>query len=101
MICLLETFLDGSIPSNDDRLIMKGYKLIRAGNPSDSKKGGVGIYYKEFLAVRPIEVKNLNECLIFDVSIKNKRGYVVSLYRSPSQTQDDLDIFFYKLWAID
>ena len=44
MICLSETFLDFSIPSNDEMLTMKGYKLIRADNPSDSKKGGVGIY---------------------------------------------------------
>ena len=73
---------------------MKGYKVIRADNPSDSKKGGVDIYYKEFLADRPVEVKNLNECFICEVSIKNKRGYVVSLYRTPSQTQDEFDIFF-------
>ena len=26
--------------------------------------------------------------------IINKRGYVVSLYRSPSQTRDEFDIFF-------
>ena len=88
-----ETFLDSSIPSNDERLNMKGYKLTRANNPSESKKGGVGIYYKRFLAVCPVEVKNLNECLVFEVSIKNKRRYVVSLYRSPSQTQDKIDIF--------
>ena len=62
-----------------------------------AKKGGVGIYYKEFLAVRPVEVKNLNECLIFEVSIKSKRGYVVSLYTWPSQTQDEFDFFFDKL----
>ena len=55
---------------------MKGYKLIKAGNSSDSKKGSVGIYYKEVLAVLPVKVKNLNKCLIFEVSIKNKRGYV-------------------------
>ena len=84
MICLSETFLDSSIPTNDERLNMKGYKLKRADNPSDSKKGGVGIYYKEFLAVRPVEVKNLNECVIFEVSIKKKRGYVVSLYKQLS-----------------
>ena len=53
MICLSETFLDSSIPSNDERLNMKGYNLIRADNPSDGKKGYVGIYYKEFLTVRP------------------------------------------------
>ena len=46
MICLSETFLDSSIPSNDERLNMKEYKLIRAENPSDSKRGGVRIYYK-------------------------------------------------------
>ena len=31
------------------------------------------------------------------MSIKNKRGYVVSLYRSPSQTQDEFDIFLINL----
>ena len=92
MISLSETFLNSSIPSNDERLNMKGYKLIRADNPNDSKKGRVGIYCKEFLAVRPIEVKNLNECLIF-VSAKNKRVCVVSLYRSASQIQDEFDFF--------
>ena len=97
MICPSETFLDSSIPTNDERLNMKGYKLIRADNPrlksqSDRKKFGVDIYFKEFLAVRPVEVKNLNECLIFEVTIKNKRGYMVSLYRSPSQIQAEFDI---------
>ena len=58
MICLSETFLDSSIPTNDERLDMKKFKLIRADNPSDRKKGGVAIYYKEFLAVRPVEVKS-------------------------------------------
>ena len=93
MICLSETFLDSSIPSDNERLNMKGYKQIRADNPNNSKKGGVGIYYEEFLAARPVKVKNPNICLIFEVSIKNKRGYVVSPYRSPSQTQDEFDIF--------
>ena len=30
MICLSETFLDSPIPTNDERLNMKGYKLKRA-----------------------------------------------------------------------
>ena len=76
---------------------MKVYKLIRADNPNNSKKGGVGIYYKKFLAAHQVENKNLNQCLIFEVSIKNKRGYVVSLYRSSSQTQDEFDIFLINL----
>ena len=43
MICLLETFLDSSIPHYDERLYLKGNKLVRADNSSDNKKGGVGI----------------------------------------------------------
>ena len=62
MIYLSETFQDSSILTNDERLNMKGYKLVKADNSSESKKGDVGIYQKEFLAVRPVEVKNLNEC---------------------------------------
>ena len=53
----------------------------------------MGIYCKEFLAVRQVEVKNLNECVIFEVSIKKKRRCVFSLYRSPTQTQDEFEIF--------
>ena len=97
MICFSETFLDSSIPTNDEKSNMKGYKLIKADNPSDNQKGGVGIYYKKSLAVCPVEVENLNECIIFKVSIKNKKGYISSLYRLPSPTQDEFDIFFDKL----
>ena len=38
--------------------------MIRADNLSGSKKSSVSIYYKEFLAVPLVEVKDLNECVI-------------------------------------
>ena len=60
MICLSQTFLDTSIPTNDERLNMRGYKVIRANNPSDNKKGYVGIICEQFLAVCPGKVKNLS-----------------------------------------
>ena len=47
MIGLLETFLDSSIQINNERLYMKGNKLIRTYNSSDSKKGGLSIHYKK------------------------------------------------------
>ena len=77
MNCFSETFLDFSIPTNVEKLNMKGYKLIRAGNPNDSKKDCAGIC--EFLALCSVEVWNQNECIIFEVTIKNNSGYVVSL----------------------
>ena len=67
----METCLDTFIPPDDQRLYMEGHKSITADNPCDSKKGSVAIYYKEFLAVRSVEVKNLNESVIFEVSSKN------------------------------
>ena len=63
MICLSKAFLDFFIPASDERLNMKRYKLIGAENPSNGKKIGVAIYYEEFLAVRSVKVKNLNECV--------------------------------------
>ena len=35
----------------------------------------------------------LQDCLILDISINNKKSYVVSLYRSPSQMPDEFDSF--------
>ena len=35
----------------------------------------------------------LKDCLFFKVSINNKRDYVVSMYRSPSQTSYDFNSF--------
>ena len=46
IICLSETFLNSSLDSEDDRLKLEGYKLIRSDHPSDSKKGGVCVYYR-------------------------------------------------------
>ena len=44
IICLSETFLNSSIQTNDDRISIDGYNLIRADHPSDSKREGVCIY---------------------------------------------------------
>ena len=43
-ICLLETFLNSSIQSDDNRIKIDGYNSIRPDHPSDSKKGGIFIY---------------------------------------------------------
>ena len=49
IICLSEVFLNSSIESNDDRISIHGCNLIRLDHPSDSKRGGVRIYYKEHI----------------------------------------------------
>ena len=52
IICLSETFLNSSLQNDDHSLVLNGYKLVRADNPSDLKRGGVCIYFKESLPIK-------------------------------------------------
>ena len=99
MICLSEIYLDSSIQHDDEKRQLNRYKLLRANNTNNNKRGGAGIYLKEFLATHgsgidtQVELNNLNECIVFKVCTQHKKGYIISLYRSPSQTHDEFDDF--------
>ena len=56
ILCLSETYLDSTISSNDSNLIIPGYELYRADHPSNVKRGGICIYYKNLL---PLKVTNI------------------------------------------
>ena len=70
-----------------------GYTLIRSDHPSNTKCGGVCIYYKSSLPLRVINIGYLHECLSFELQIVDKICNFVALCRSPSQSQDDFEIF--------
>ena len=93
MICLSKSYLDSSVSSDSDNLCIKDYKLVRADHPGNVKSGGVCIYFKESLSVSCVPNPYLKGCLMFEVFINNKKGYIVSVYRSPSQTSDDFNSF--------
>ena len=42
---------------------------------------------------RQLELNNLNECIIFEVCIQYKKGYIILIYRSLSQAYDKFDNF--------
>ena len=46
IIFLSETYLDSTVPFDDDSLVISGYNLIRSDHPSYTKRGGVCLYYK-------------------------------------------------------
>ena len=73
--------------------VSEGLHLHRVDDPDNVKNGGVCVYYKETLAVRFLQTK-LDQCIVSEVTFKNKKkGHVISLYRSPSQTPDQFDNF--------
>ena len=90
IICLSETYLDSKTLPDDDNLDISGYNLVRSDHPPDSKHGGVCIYFKEAL---PLNFNYLNECIRFELKIGEKLCSFISLYRSPSKTQDEIDKF--------
>ena len=92
-ICLSETYLDSSIPSDHVSLELEGYKLVRADHPNNVKRGGVCIYYKESLPVRVINLPYLQEALLLELNDQNKKIIISSLYRSPSQNSEEFESF--------
>ena len=45
-ICISETYFDSTISCDSNNLNISGYNLIRTDHPSNSKRGGFSIYYK-------------------------------------------------------
>ena len=54
-ICISETYLDSSVQSGDTDISINGYNLIHVDHPSNTKRGGVCIYYRESLAVQLVK----------------------------------------------
>ena len=67
--------------------------MVRADHPGNTKRCGVCVYFKASLPDKCLPNSYLKECLIFEVSINNKKVYVVSMFHSPSQTSNGLNSF--------
>ena len=93
IICLSETYLNSEIPSDDKNLEIPGYNLVREDQPSNSKRGGVCVYYKSSLPFRVINVKYLQESIPFELRIGGKCCKFSCLYMYPCQTQDEFETF--------
>ena len=93
VVCISETYLDSTTALDDENLHIPGYNLLKADHASNSKRGGVCVYYKSSLALRLIDAHYLQECLIFETLIGGKSCNFISLYRSPSQSSDSFEEF--------
>ena len=93
ILCLSETFLNSDISCDDNNLQLPGFDLIRADHPSNTKRGGVCIYYRNFLPLKLINIHYLNECITFEIKLGDKICNFVSLHRSPNQSEDDFENF--------
>ena len=72
---------------------LNGYHLIREDHPSNTKIGGVCIYYKDSLGVRLVKLSNLRQYVVCEVFLQNCKGYIGVVYRSPSQENIEFENF--------
>ena len=93
IICLSETYLNSETSPDDDNLEIPGYNIIRKDRPSNTKRGGICVYYKNALPFKIINIKCLQECITFEIRIERKCWKFICLYRSPSQTNDEFESF--------
>ena len=69
LLNLSVTFLDSSIPADDNRLSIPDYSMVRADHPSNTKRGGTFLYCKEHLSlIRRDYISNLKECLVTEIT---------------------------------
>ena len=70
IICLSETYLYSTTPNDDDKLQIPGYTLIRSDHPSNTKRGGVCIYYKSSLPLKLCSDEEQNGFKLFNTRTK-------------------------------
>ena len=57
--------------SLDDRINIEGYNLLWADHPSDNKRGGVCMYFKEHIPIlRRDNLCNLSEGLVTEIRME-------------------------------
>ena len=62
-----------------------GIGLIKSDQPSESKKDGVCIYYKEHIPLILLDdINTLNNCLVTETLSQNEKCFLTCIYCSPS-----------------
>ena len=60
------------MPSDDAQLRYMVIILVRADNPTNTKRGGVCIYYHHSLPLKVTDIKFLNESMNFEIRMDGK-----------------------------
>ena len=65
-----------------------------------NKQGGarVCIYFKENLPIKHRkDLEIMQETIVCEISLRRKKIFFVTMYRSPNQTNDEFEVFYNKL----
>ena len=94
LIALSETYLNNSI--SNEAISLEGFSndVFRSDHPSNGKRGGVCLYYKENMTIKQrIDLQTISECVVAEITSGRKKMFLVVLYRSPSHTSQEFGDF--------
>ena len=73
ILCLPESLLDSTIDINDGNINISGYAVLRADHPSNSKRGGVCIYFKQSLPlIRNDNLSTVQKTIVTEIPVENE-----------------------------
>ena len=86
ILYLPETFLDSFIEASDPNINISGYNSLRSDHPSNTKRGGMCMFYKDYLRViRCDDLCSLPKCIVTEIKLAKNLYCFTWSYRSPSQ----------------
>ena len=94
LIALSETYLNSSV--NNEDISLEGFSrdIFRNDHPTNAKRGGVCLYYKENVSIKHrTDLQILDECVVAEITSQRKKVFFVVLYRSPNQTVQQFNDF--------
>ena len=80
----------------DDKIFIEGFskEVFRNDHPSNIKIGDVCTYFREGLPImRRKDHELLQEIAVAEVNVGRRRIFMVTVYRSPSQTSEQFEVF--------
>ena len=93
-----ETMLNSTVSNEEIEIEGFSKEIYRNDHPSDTKTGGVCVYFREGLAIkRRKDLETLQEMVVTEIMIARKKILFTTIYRSLSQNSEQFENFINKL----
>ena len=66
--------------------MLDGYYFVFQNNPLNTRRGGVGLFYKNSLPLKIRDDLAFDESIVAEINFGRKKIFFVTLYRSPSSS---------------
>ena len=95
---LSKTYQNDTIPNIEIEIECYSSNIFCSDHPTNTKRGGVCLNYKNTLLIklRP-DFHILHESIVVELTLSRKKLFFVVIYRSPSQSSDEFDLFLSRL----